>query len=99
MAVEHKLSTSGFKLERADSPEKLAILKSKVQHKIIPIRQYSSIHYVFFDAEFCQCTYSGSEQAYQDYLELVEKEQNEEMQIYEEDDLHIRGWGVYGRGC
>lgn len=69
--TESMLATSGFKMKLADTPEKLAELKTKPQRKLTPMKRQGKLYFGYADAEGCSCAYLGDEAAYQKYQGLV----------------------------
>ena len=69
MNTERMLSTAGFELKIADTPEKLEKLKGLAQRKIVPYPHEGKMLYLYADAASCKCVYVGTPEAYQRYVE------------------------------
>ena len=74
--VEGLLIRAGFKQMPADTPEKLAHLKSLPQNKIIRRTHNGNPYIVYADASYCICMYVGNETNLRHYRNL-EIQQNE----------------------
>ena len=57
---EQLLAAAGFKMQSADTPEKLAHLKTLTQQKIVVHEKDGINYYVYADATTCQCVYCRS---------------------------------------
>src|SRR5258706_394604 len=69
--TESMLLSSGFKMKLADTPEKLAVLESKPQRKVLPVSRHGKMFFGYTDAKGCKCPYLGDEAAYKHYETLV----------------------------
>jgi hypothetical protein len=96
--VERLLAASGFQMKLADTPERLAHLKTLTQRKLVPHQRDGKVHYVYADATFCQCLYVGSEKAYQRYRDLALKQNLAAEQRYaaEMNEAGEMNWGMWG---
>jgi len=74
--VEGLLIRAGFKKMVADTPQKLAHLKSLSQNKIIRRTRHGNPYIVYADASYCICMYVGNETNLRHYRNL-EIQQNE----------------------
>ena len=74
--VEGLLTKAGFRQMPADTPEKLAHLKSLPQNKIIRRTRDGNLYIVYADASNCICMYVGNETNLRHYRNL-EIQQNE----------------------
>ena len=77
--TEHLLSAAGFKMKLADTPERLAHLKTLVQLKVVPHERNGKMYYIYADAAYCQCLYAGNQEAYQRYENLAVKQNIAQM--------------------
>lgn len=68
---EDMLAAAGFVLQPADTPARLAALKSLPPHKFVRQTKGSTIVYVYGDPTVCKCVYFGSQQAYGAYRAMV----------------------------
>jgi hypothetical protein len=67
---EQLLAAAGFKMQLANTPEKLAHLKTLTQQKIVVHEKGGINYYVYADATTCQCLYIGQDANYQNYQQL-----------------------------
>jgi len=74
--VEGLLTRAGFRQMPADTPQKLAHLKSLPQNKIIRRTRHGNPYIVYADATYCICMYVGNETNLRHYRNL-EIQQNE----------------------
>jgi len=70
-STEQVLAAAGFKMKLADSPAKLAHLKTLTQRKLVSQTNKGQVRYVYADAKYCKCVYAGREVAYQRYQKLA----------------------------
>jgi hypothetical protein len=69
--IEGLLQEAGFVRNPADTPEKMARIKSEVQRKVIPVQEEGQTYYLYADAEFCQCLYVGDNSAFSRFEGLI----------------------------
>ena len=70
--TERLLAPAGFQIRPADTPEKLAHLKTLPQRKLFTRKdKEGKVHWVYADAAYCECLYVGTEQTYQLYRKLA----------------------------
>jgi len=98
MDTERLLSAAGFQMKLADTPEKMAHLKTLTQRKLVPHERDDKIYYVYADANECQCIYVGTEKAYQRYQKLALKKQiaEERLNAAEMNENAAMDWGMWG---
>ncbi len=72
--IEGMIIEAGFVKNPADTPEKMARIRSEVQRKVIPVREEGQTYYLYADADFCQCLYVGNESAFGRFEELIYRE-------------------------
>jgi hypothetical protein len=89
--TEHLLSAAGFKMKLADTPERLAHLKTLVQLKVVPHERNGKMYYIYADAAYCQCLYAGNQEAYQRYENLAVKQNIAQM-----NQAASMDWGMWG---
>jgi hypothetical protein len=97
---EQLLAAAGFKMQLANTPEKMAHLKTLTQHKIITHEKDGKNYYVYADATTCQCVYIGEDANYQNFQHLqVQKNiaQDQQMAAQMNQDAAMN-WGVWGPG-
>ena len=100
--TERELSAAGFQMKLADTPERLAHVKSLPQRKLFPTEKDGSTVFIYADATQCQCIYAGSEQDYQEYqrISLRQRDVNEASMAASnlsmaEEDAPL-DWGLWG---
>ena len=69
--IEGLLLDAGFVKNPADTPEKMARIKSEVQRKVIPVQEEGQTYYLYADADFCQCLYVGDNSAFSRFEGLI----------------------------
>jgi len=86
--MEHLFISAGFQMKLADTPEKLAHLKTLPQHKFVRHQRNGKVSYLYADADPCKCIYTGDKKAYQRYLEFARQDKLEKRQ--ERGDARLR---------
>lgn len=71
LAVGMKLEDAGFKMREANTPEKMARLRSIPPHKFVPHRKNGVRYYVYADPTSCRCAFVGDETAMKAYRDMV----------------------------
>ena len=89
--TEQLLAAAGFIMKSADTPEKLAHLKTLTQLKVVPHDRDGKVHFVYADAAYCQCLYAGNQEAYQRYENLTVKQNIAQM-----NEDAMMNWGMRG---
>ncbi|MBM4293749.1 MAG: hypothetical protein FJ126_02445 [Deltaproteobacteria bacterium] len=77
VSFEQMLTTAGFRLKAADTPEKLARLQTLPTRRIVPRTKDGRVYYLFADPDQ-KALYVGDAQAYQNYLDLRMAKQDAE---------------------
>ncbi len=77
--IEPMLSAAGFRMLPADTPEKLADLKTLTPLKLRYFTHDGKLQYWFADPTVCTCLYIGDEAAYQSYQQYVVQERAQEQ--------------------
>lgn len=78
-STEQQLAAAGFHMEVADTPEKLAALRTLPARKIVARASPGATSYVYPDPDVCRCLYVGGEPQYQEYQRLqLEKDIDEQ---------------------
>jgi hypothetical protein len=94
--MEALMVKAGFQVKRADTPERLAHLKTLTPLKIVKHERDGKAYYVFADPEGCQCVYVGDEAAYQRYQKLAHDSQlAAEQRLAESSKGGDMRWGVW----
>lgn len=96
--TENLLAASGFKVKVADTPEKLAQLKTMTQHRPIRRLQDGRVIYVYADAMDCKCLYHGTQAEYDEYRKLALQAQmaRERVDAAEMNQNAAMNWGAWG---
>jgi hypothetical protein len=72
---EQLLAAAGFQAKPADTPEKLANLRTMPPRKLLSQAKDGNFVYSYVDPDYCQCLYVGGPKEYSAYQRLaVEKE-------------------------
>lgn len=95
-STEQMLAASGFEMRLADTPQKLAHLKTLTQHKLVRHDKDGEPVYVYADAADCQCLYVGNQVAYGKYEKLNISQNIAEMN--EDAEMNWGMWGPMGGG-
>jgi hypothetical protein len=103
-SIEPLLSAAGFKMQLADTPDKIAHLQTLPALQLVPHKHDGTLYYGFADPYVCKCLYVGDAAAYQEYEKLaLQKQMVDEQQsaaMMNEDaaaDWAMGGfWGPFG---
>jgi hypothetical protein len=97
--VEGLLAMAGFTKMPADTPQKLAHLKSLPQHKFIHHEYDGSKNVLYADATYCVCLYVGDETKLQHYRNLeIQQNENPLALINDPDIVTGQEWSdIWGR--
>jgi hypothetical protein len=88
---EQLLVAAGFQAKPADTPEKVANLKTMPPRKLVSQAKDGKFVYSYADPDYCQCLYVGGPTEYSAYQRLaVQKE------IAEEQREAAMDWGMWG---
>ena len=88
--TEQLLAAAGFQAKPADTPEKLANLRT-MPRKLVWQAKDGKFMYAYADPDYCQCLYVGGPTEYSAYQRLaVQKE------IAEEQREAAMDWGMWG---
>ena len=68
--TEQLLGAAGFHTEAADTPEKLAELRTLPARKVLPQTRDGKTTYIYQDPTVCHCLYVGGETEYHQYQRL-----------------------------
>jgi hypothetical protein len=79
------LTQAGFKVLKADTPERVAKLNTLTPYKVVPWkRKTGGTVYAYAEPDLCQCVYVGSPQQYATYRKLLSAEQAARIAAQEE---------------
>src|SRR5262245_17552038 len=82
--TESLLSQAGFRQVPADTPQKLAHLRTLPEHRLISRDHQGKKYYVYADPDNCKCLYMGTPAQYQTYRNLVKEKRAEQGEAVEE---------------
>ncbi len=99
--MERNLLHVGFQMKLADTPEKMKRLKALPQREIFRYEKEGKIHFVYANAEGCECVYVGSENAYQRFVNLKrDKKLDQKNRVSREmrtvPSVDMQTWGPWG---
>jgi len=89
--TEQMLAAAGFNMRPADTPAKLAHLKTLTQRKLVSHERDGKVYFVYADAANCKCLYAGNQENYQRYQSLSVKKNIAEM-----NEAAPMDWGLWG---
>ncbi|MCS0493667.1 hypothetical protein NVS89_01060 [Ancylobacter sp. MQZ15Z-1] len=72
---ENMLSAAGFQVRMADTPTKVASLKSLPPHQFIVQNKDGQPVYIYADPTVCGCIYYGNQSNFQSYQQMVFQQQ------------------------
>jgi hypothetical protein len=97
---EDLLAEAGFTQKLADTPEKIAKMRTLAPNKFTRVVQNGRLVYVYSDPNVCNCVFLGYEDSFERYRRLIlaRSDGNEEqmMAIMDHDssmDVALWGWG------
>ena len=98
MNTEEVLYKAGFQMKRADTPEKLAHLKTLPQRKIVSHIHKGIPRYFYADADGCKCLYLGDRDAFQSFQHIsLEKEVAAHEYVAGGNFVYVEvDWNVWG---
>jgi len=98
MNTEEVLYEAGFQIKRADTPEKLAHLKTLPQRKIVSHIRKGIPRYFYADADGCKCLYLGDKDAFQSFQHIsLEKEVAAHEYVAGGNFVYVEvDWNVWG---
>jgi hypothetical protein len=99
-STEQLLAAAGFKIKLADTPDKLAHLKTLTQNKLVPHDKDGQTMFIYADATTCQCLYIGNQDVYQRYQQLaLQKKIADDQRIAAQmNENAAMNWGMWGMG-
>jgi len=89
--TERLLTGAGFQQRLADSPERLAHLRTMPPLKLVAREKDGQVVYTFADPESCRCLYVGGTKEYAKYRHLAA-----EQEVRREAEWESRSWGLWG---
>src|SRR5262245_1348362 len=96
--TESVLSAAGFQRRPADTPERIAHLKTLRPLKLVPHMKDGRLLYVYADPKNCGCLYVGDEAAYERYHQLALQKQiaQEQLMTAQMNEDAAMNWGLWG---
>jgi hypothetical protein len=97
-STENLLAAAGFKARPADTPDKVAQLKSLPPLKMQMRQKDGKLVYTYADPDNCNCLYVGGPQQYAEYRRLALQKQIAEDQVAaaEAEEDAALDWGMWG---
>ena len=100
MDVEDLLTKAGFQKRIADTPQKLAHLKTLAQQSISRHKRHGKLYFVYADAANCQCLYVGDEREFSHYQDLERQQGSNPIEMDRPDivtgeDWSLAPWGPF----
>jgi hypothetical protein len=89
--TEHVLAAAGFQAKPAETPERLARLKTMPPRKLVARSKDGNFVYTYADPDYCHCLYVGGPKVYAAYQRLAA-----EKEIAEEQQEAAMDWDVWG---
>ena len=85
---EQLLAAAGFQAKPADTPEKLANLRTMPPRQLVSQSKNGKFVYSYADPDYCQCLYVGGPTEYSAYQRLAAQKE-----IAEEAEVDVGHWG------
>ncbi|MBU0735258.1 MAG: hypothetical protein KKG10_14015 [Proteobacteria bacterium] len=85
--VEGLLARAGFRKMVADTPQKLAHLKTLPQHKLTHHERDGNKYVLYADATYCTCLYVGDETSLQHYRNLEIQQNENPLELLNQPDI------------
>jgi hypothetical protein len=94
---EDLLAAAGFDVKPANTPNRLAELKSLPPNRFVPRAKGEHVEYLYADPVVCNCLYVGDQKAYNSYKrEIYQRNLADEQQLtaemYQEPPAFWYGW-------
>jgi hypothetical protein len=92
------LAAAGFTMRPADTPEKLAHLRTMPVRTIISRSKSDQLVFTYADPDYCKCLWVGNGRQYNAYQRLAEQRQVAQMRLMaaEEAEMASMNWGMWG---
>lgn len=99
--AEQMLSAAGFTMKVADTPDKMAHLKTLTQLKLVPHNDGDQTRFIYADAKYCKCLFAGDQADYQRYQQFalqksLADEQRQAAMMNEDAAMNWGMWGPWG---
>ena len=90
--VEGLLTKAGFQKHVADTPQKLAHLKTLAQNRISRHKRHGKLYFVYADSADCQCLYAGGEEAFRHFRDLEQQQNSNPIEMDQPDIVTGENW-------
>jgi hypothetical protein len=96
--TENLLAAAGFTMRPADTPEKLAHLRTMPVRTIISRSKSDQLVFTYADPDYCKCLWVGNASQYNAYQRLVEQRQVAQIRLMaaQEEEMASMNWGMWG---
>lgn len=97
---ENLLAGAGFVISPANTPDKIAALKTLPPHKFVQQTKDGQPIWIYADPTICKCLYAGNQTAYQTYRQMVFQQNiaNEQQMTAMINQSAAWDWGMWGWG-
>ena len=90
------LTQAGFKVLKADTPERVAKLNTLTAYKVVPwTRKNGDTVYAYAEPDRCKCVYVGSPKQYAKYKQLLSAEQAAEIAAQQKAEFEPQEFSEY----
>jgi hypothetical protein len=98
LQMDRQLAAAGFHVRPANTPEKLAQLKTLTPLVVMPKQQDGKTFFVVADPDACKCLYVGNQKAYDAYqkLSLQQEYAEDNLEAAEMNEDAAMDWGMWG---
>jgi hypothetical protein len=98
LQMDRQLAAAGFQVRPANTPAKLAQLKTLTPLKVMPKQQDGKPFFVVADPYECKCLYVGDQKAYDAYqkLSLQQEYAEDNLEAAEMNEDAAMDWGMWG---
>jgi hypothetical protein len=96
--TENLLAAAGFTMKPADTPEKLAHLRTMPLRTIVSRSKSDQLVFTYADPDYCKCLWVGNASQYNAYQRLVEQRQVAQIRLMaaQEEEMASMNWGMWG---
>ena len=100
--VEGLLTKAGFQKQVADTPRKMAHLKTLAQQSFSRHKRHGKLYFVYADAANCQCFYVGDKIEFSHYQDLERQQGSNPIEMDRPDivtgeDWSLAPWGPFDK--
>ena len=96
--TENLLAAANFTMKPANTPEKLAHLKTMPPRTIVSRTKNDQLVFTYADPEYCKCLWVGNAQQYNAYQKLLQQKKIAQMQLMAAEDAEMApmNYGMWG---